>query len=180
MTIIRAPRPTQGYTVVSNTTLRDQRLSWKARGLLIYLLSLPDNWATNSTHLARMAPDGRASVLSGLKELEQAGYLRRGRKQNAAGQWSTITTIYDTPHLWETLWTNSEPDSDNPTTENQPPKESTEDEITNGLGLRLSQAVPPGMCTVCEGVGWYVDSTPNQQPYRCTVCGGDGIAKGQQ
>ena len=32
------------YTVMSNYHLRDRRLSYKAKGLLSFMLSLPDDW----------------------------------------------------------------------------------------------------------------------------------------
>ncbi|MGR5875594.1 hypothetical protein ACT7DH_27750 [Bacillus pacificus] len=32
------------YSVIHNTPLRDEKLSWRAKGLLAYMLSLPDDW----------------------------------------------------------------------------------------------------------------------------------------
>lgn len=34
----------ENYTVMSNYHLRDKNLSYKAKGLLSFMLSLPDNW----------------------------------------------------------------------------------------------------------------------------------------
>ena len=34
----------RNYTVMSNYHLRDKNLSLKAKGLLSFMLSLPDNW----------------------------------------------------------------------------------------------------------------------------------------
>ena len=34
----------RNYTVMDNTFLKDKRLSWKAKGLFAYILSLPSNW----------------------------------------------------------------------------------------------------------------------------------------
>lgn len=43
MAILR--NPTKGkFTVVDNYALRDENLSLKSRGLLVTMLSLPDNW----------------------------------------------------------------------------------------------------------------------------------------
>ena len=44
--IIRAARPHQNYTVVHNELIEDSQLTWKARGILVYLLSKPDHWRT--------------------------------------------------------------------------------------------------------------------------------------
>ncbi len=43
MPIYRAEK-SNDYTIMSNAHLRDGRLSLKAKGLLSYMLSLPDDW----------------------------------------------------------------------------------------------------------------------------------------
>lgn len=95
--IVRSARPEAGYTVVANAVLADHRLTWKARGLLVYLLSKPDHWRTSSARLARESPDGRHAVRTALIELRDAGYLITTRRQDSAGRWATTTTIYDAP-----------------------------------------------------------------------------------
>lgn len=95
--IIRAPRPKANYTVISNEVIRDTRLGWRARGLLVYLLSQPDHWRTHTAHLAAMSPDGIHAVRSAMTQLEEYGYIRRVKQQNDAGQWSTSTIVYDQP-----------------------------------------------------------------------------------
>jgi len=95
--IVRGPRPEQSFTVIQNRIIEDRTLSYKARGLLVFILSKPDHWRTNITHLAGQSPEGYYSVQTGMRELEAAGYITRTKKQNGAGQWSTVTTVYDTP-----------------------------------------------------------------------------------
>jgi hypothetical protein len=95
--IVRSPRPRTNFTIIHNGLVRDHRLSWKARGLLVYLLSQPDHWRTTIAHLASISPEGIHAVRTGLKELETLGYLERIRKQNGLGQWSTETIVYDYP-----------------------------------------------------------------------------------
>ena len=95
--IIRAARPHQNYTVVHNELIEDSQLTWKARGILIYLLSKPDHWRTTAAYLASQSPEGIHSVRAALQQLERAGYVRRIKKQNRRGQWSTYTVIFDRP-----------------------------------------------------------------------------------
>jgi hypothetical protein len=46
-------------------------MSWKARGILIYMLSLPDDWEVHLSEIAKHSEkDGRDSFASGIKELE--------------------------------------------------------------------------------------------------------------
>lgn len=96
--IRRSPRPDTGFTIMANETIRDATLSYKARGLLLYLLSLPDDWTVSSEHLARVSErDGRDAVRTGLDELERAGYLKRWRHQDERGRWINESIIYDRP-----------------------------------------------------------------------------------
>jgi DNA-binding MarR family transcriptional regulator len=95
--IVRGPRPQHSFTVISNAVIEDRRLSYKARGLLIYILSKPDHWRTNMKHLAAQSSDGYYSVQSGMAELEQAGYIKRIRLQDTHGHWSTNTVVHDHP-----------------------------------------------------------------------------------
>lgn len=67
------------YTTVHNGFLRDKSLSINARGILITMLSLPDNWNFSIKGLASILPDGEKKVSSALKELEHHGYLVRER-----------------------------------------------------------------------------------------------------
>lgn len=111
--IVRSPRPTAAFTVLSNAVLRDSRLSFKARGLLAYLLSLPDNWQTSAEHLATQSPDGAYSIRTALTELEEAGFIRRTKHRDDLGRVRTVTTVFDTP----------QPDRGFPTADNRVPKE---------------------------------------------------------
>lgn len=70
------------YTVIDNTVFFDRKLSYKAKGLLCQMLSLPDEWSFSIEGLARLASDGKASVQSALIELKEAGYFYRLQKRS--------------------------------------------------------------------------------------------------
>lgn len=97
--IVRSPRPETNWTVIQNTVLRNATLSFKARGLLAYLLSLPDNWMVSAERIALDGPDGRDSIRSALRELVDAGYVRRERRQDNRGRWTTRHVVYDQPQI---------------------------------------------------------------------------------
>ena len=66
------------YTPISNDAIGiGSPLSMKARGLLAFMLSLPDDWDFTVGGLAAFLPDGKRSIKSGLAELEAAGYVAR-------------------------------------------------------------------------------------------------------
>lgn len=111
MTIQRTPRPQTNFTILSNEILRDNRLSFRARGILASVLSRPDNWRTNADSLANESIEGRGAILTALKELEVLGYLERTKYQNELGHWVSDSLIYDQPKF-------GYPTSVQPTSEN--------------------------------------------------------------
>ncbi|WP_078129793.1 hypothetical protein [Leptospira alexanderi] len=70
------------FTISSNIWIRDHRLSWKARGLLIFILQLPPDWSVNSEELQTHASDKRESTVAGLRELEHFGYAELNRERD--------------------------------------------------------------------------------------------------
>lgn len=102
--IVRGPRPSDNFAQIHNAALADGRLSFKARGILAFLLSRPPGWKTSAERLARSGTDGERAVKSGLKELEAHGYLKRTRMhadgtdpQHPAGTWIHNQIITDQP-----------------------------------------------------------------------------------
>lgn len=65
------------YLIMNKTGLQDTILSWKAKGLLAYLLSLPDDWKVYVDELSNHSKDGLKSTTSGIKELMDSGYMER-------------------------------------------------------------------------------------------------------
>ncbi|MBJ8022402.1 DnaD domain-containing protein [Bacillus cereus] len=90
----------KNYTTINNTGLRDERLSWKAKGILAYILSLPDDWVFYMEEISTHAKDGIDSLRVGMKELKKFGYVRRFPVKNEKGKitsWETI--IYEVPQV---------------------------------------------------------------------------------
>lgn len=121
MAVIRVEK-TKNYTVMANYHLRDNRLSFKAKGLMSFMLSLPDDWDYTVAGLATCAKDGKDSVRGALKELEAAGYLTRERTRDKQGKLrSTDYVLSEEPKTIEpeaTEPTQEEPVQENSTTEN--------------------------------------------------------------
>ena len=64
------------FTQISNAVLLDERLSFKARGILVLLLSRPADWRIYLGEISeRSSKDGKKAVQSGFKELVEMGYL---------------------------------------------------------------------------------------------------------
>ncbi|OOL29420.1 replication protein [Rhodococcus rhodochrous] len=94
----RGPRRADHFTILSNAVLNDERLSFRARGILIWLLSKPADWRTRSEAIAEQSPrEGREAIRTAMRELAELGYLVREKVQNERGQWATIQTVYEVP-----------------------------------------------------------------------------------
>jgi hypothetical protein len=97
MTIIRGPRLTDHYTRYDNRLLRDARLSYRARGLLVYMLSHEPDWRVTAETLSEHGREGREAIRTALIELEEAGYLKRSKHQDERGHWRTNSVISEVP-----------------------------------------------------------------------------------
>lgn len=95
MSIIRSPRPESNFYLLNKAISEDRRLSWAARGLLVYLLGKPDHWQVSVANLRNETkesakPTGRDGVYAILDELGKAGYITRSQDRNEGGKMGEI------------------------------------------------------------------------------------------
>lgn len=96
-TIFRVEK-TANYTVMSNTHLKDRRLSYKSKGLLSVILSLPPEWDYTITGLSIIAADGVDSVKTAIRELEKYGYVTRRQLRDERGRMAQNEyLVYENP-----------------------------------------------------------------------------------
>ena len=65
------------FVMIDRRIFENDGLSLKAKGLLGYLLSRPDNWTICMADLVKRTKDGKASVRSAIEELENCGYVTK-------------------------------------------------------------------------------------------------------
>lgn len=87
----------KNYTVMSNVHLRDKNLSWKAKGIHSYILSLPDDWKIIINHLVAVSTDRESSTRSGLKELYDNRYWQKYPVYNDGKVDHWVTLISEIP-----------------------------------------------------------------------------------
>lgn len=88
------------YVVINRTAILNPDLSFKAKGILAYLMSRPDGWETNYVDLANRSTDGIISVRSGIKELRDAGHISQRMQREKSGRFDkTLWEVYETPHI---------------------------------------------------------------------------------
>ncbi|MDU6962167.1 MAG: helix-turn-helix domain-containing protein, partial [Staphylococcus sp.] len=86
MATYRVKKESGNFVTIHKGFIHDNNLSWKAKGLLLYLLSRPDDWKIYETELVKHTSDKLSSLKSGIKELEKAGYIERKRKRDDKGR----------------------------------------------------------------------------------------------
>ncbi|MBU5406504.1 helix-turn-helix domain-containing protein [Paraeggerthella hongkongensis] len=146
MTVFRVEK-TRDYTVMSNCHLRDKRLTLKAKGLMSFMLSLPDDWDYTIKGMAALHPDGIDSIRTALNELEEYGYMVRARRRDAGGRLrDTEYVIYESPRLDLPILENptqAEPILENPTqvfpTQENPTQRSTKGTSTKESNTNLKK-----------------------------------------
>ena len=87
-TVFYRAKNTQNYSVINNAIFEDVSLSWKAKGLFCYLLSLPNDWQIHAAELEQHASDGKASLNAAIKELEAAGFLEVQKGKDDKGRFA--------------------------------------------------------------------------------------------
>jgi hypothetical protein len=102
---IHRSRPDGHFAQIPNGVLRDERLSYAARGVLCELLSRPDGWDTSADQMSGDARangrtrrgEGRRAMRGAYAELEAAGYLWRERTRDERGRFTTAIHVSDQP-----------------------------------------------------------------------------------
>lgn len=96
MTTYRVERR-QRFTTVNRAAVNDHRLSFRARGVLVWLLDKPDDWRVDSVQIASATTEGRDAVRTALRELETLGYIERYRHHGERGRWVTECVVHEQP-----------------------------------------------------------------------------------
>jgi uncharacterized phage protein (TIGR02220 family) len=99
MILIHKTKHEKNFTMVPNTIFEDKNLSLKATGILIYAISKPLDWRLRVSDIINHFTEGRDAVYSGIKELEEQGYLVKVREQDkSSGKFTEVVYhVYDSP-----------------------------------------------------------------------------------
>jgi len=97
-TIFRVQKnPDNPYVMVDRRPIDNPKLSYRAKGVLTYLLSRPDGWEVNIGDLQNHGIEGRDALRNTLSELREAGHLEY-QQERQAGKFSTgKILVYEVP-----------------------------------------------------------------------------------
>lgn len=97
MNKISIKKKTDNFVILDKEALNDKNLSWKAKGLHSYLMSLPDDWVLFISDLENRSSDGRDSTRGAINELLEAGYMERVQKKEKGKFMGYDYSIYEKP-----------------------------------------------------------------------------------
>lgn len=86
-----------GFTVVGNTILRDNRVTARAKGVFCYLLNLPPDWTLHIDELAKNFAEGRDAIRKAISELIDFGYVVKIVEMNGNLKGRTHYNICECP-----------------------------------------------------------------------------------
>jgi len=97
-TIFRVQKnPDNPYVMVDRRPIDNPELSYRAKGVLTYLLSRPDGWEVNIGDLVNHGIEGRDALRNTLTELREAGHLEY-LQERESGKYSTgKILVYEVP-----------------------------------------------------------------------------------
>lgn len=155
---------TRDYTVVDNACIIDKGLSFKALGLLVYLLSRPDNWNFNYRHLSTTHTDGNAAVMSAMRELQERGYIRRRKVKNDDGTFTWHFDVFEERQEFAPPCSTF-PSTDFPSTENRDlvSTEGASTEEAMSLTLVSEERAPTPAAIDAEFDRWWGVWCPNRR-----------------
>lgn len=87
------------FLLFNRKTAQNKKLSFEARGLLLYVLSKPPKWEAQDADLMREGGIKKFALNSILKELKECGYARRYRERQRDGTFKFILEVAEEPGL---------------------------------------------------------------------------------
>ena len=81
------------FVRILNATAQDERISFRARGLLAYVLSKPKDWRHNAANLAAQSTEGVDTIQSAFRELAALGYLKKTLGRSSSGTLETLLIL---------------------------------------------------------------------------------------
>lgn len=108
--IIRAAKNgANPFVMIQRAVFENPELSWKAKGLLGYLLSRPDNWSVRVADLVNRSTDGRDACYSALKELGDAGYITKHESESEGGRFAGFDYVVHEAPVGKSAGSGAEP-----------------------------------------------------------------------
>jgi hypothetical protein len=128
------------FVMIDRRPIENPSLSWRAKGVLTYLISRPDNWIVRLGDLVKRSPEGVYAVRAALKELTKAGHITRREEREENGRFKQyVLEVREIPVVITSPPTNlpqaAEPQAvDLTLNDTDPPNDTDLKDINTGAG----------------------------------------------
>lgn len=112
------------FAMISKSMLRDRSLTPADKGVLCYLLALPDNWITHPKQVAEALGISKNKIYDILRNLIINGYATKEEKKCAKGRFSSVEYLFyeekltEPQKIKEKSTVSRKPDTEKPCPEN--------------------------------------------------------------
>lgn len=107
--IIKTHKGECPYAQIDRSVLDDDRISYRAKGILAYLLSKPPNWWVRSDDVIKHGTEGRDAIRAAMNELRKFGYAKLVNTV-AGREWHVFERPQKVESGGEVYWEQSSPD----------------------------------------------------------------------
>ena len=75
------------FTAIPNQFLRDNNISFKAKGLFTYMYSMKNGWNFTIKSISKQQKQGELSIKNAMDELKKHGYIKYKKYSNGKGEY---------------------------------------------------------------------------------------------
>ena len=76
MSIVRVNK-TENHSIIHNECLKDPNITWRAKGLYAYMMTLPNGWIIRRSEIFNHGLEGKDASNTAFNELITKGYLKK-------------------------------------------------------------------------------------------------------
>jgi hypothetical protein len=99
-TIFRTASRSNPYAQLRREMLQDSKIKPDAKGILCFIMSLPEDWAFDLVWLTKNQNIGRDKALRVVQELIDLGYCKRVRDRNERGHLGSVEYLFSDDPKW--------------------------------------------------------------------------------
>lgn len=92
--IVKRERTKNPYSLIPNELVQNDDMTWAARGLMCYILSMPDDWVFYKTEVMKHGEKKRDAFNKTWMELQSFGYITKEYIRDKNGRYTSETKTF--------------------------------------------------------------------------------------
>lgn len=92
--IVKRDNARNPYSIIPNELVQNDNMTWAARGLMVYILSMPNDWVFYKTEVMKHGEKKRDAFNKIWMELQRFGYITKENIRDDKGRYATETKTF--------------------------------------------------------------------------------------